>query len=179
MTREVAYASLLRERRQALHARAAHAIVAQAAGRLEEHVERVALHAEQGGLWTMALEYLERAGRKAFTLYANAEAAGFFERALGVLRHLPESRATLEQAIDLRFELRNALVALCELDRIRQCLEEIEPVLASVGDKARSARHAAFRCNHHFFAGEQRRAIEFGESRAAPGARIRRPSGRR
>ncbi len=164
MTREVTYASLLRERRQALHARAAHAIVAQAAGRLEEHVERIGLHAEQGGLWAMALEYLERAGRKAFTLYANAEAAGFFERAIDVLRHMPESRATLEQAIDLRFELRNALVALCELDRIRKCLEEIEPVLASVGDKVRSARHAAFRCNHHFFAGEQRRAIEFGET---------------
>jgi tetratricopeptide (TPR) repeat protein len=138
--------------------------VAQAAGRLEEHVERIALHAEQGGLWAMALDYLERAGRKAFALYANAEAAGFFERALGVLRHLPESRATLEQAIDLRFELRNALVALCELDRIRKCLEELEPFIASAGDKVRSARHAAFRCNHHFYAAEQRRAIEFGEA---------------
>jgi class 3 adenylate cyclase/tetratricopeptide (TPR) repeat protein len=164
MTREVAYASLLRERKKALHARAAHAIVAQAAGRVEEHVERVAQHAEQGGLWSMALDYLERAGTKAFALYANAEAADFFERALGVLRYLPESRATLKQAVDLRFELRNALIALCELDRIRQCLEEIEPVLASLGDKVRSARHAAFRCNHHFLAGEQRRAIELGET---------------
>ena len=62
MTREVAYASLLRERRKMLHARAAHAIVAQAAGRLDEHVERIALHAEQGELWPMALDYLERAG---------------------------------------------------------------------------------------------------------------------
>ena len=80
MTREVAYASLLRERRKMLHARAAHAIVAQAAGRLDEYVERIALHAEQGELWPMALDYLERAGRKAFALFANAEAAGFFER---------------------------------------------------------------------------------------------------
>lgn len=164
MTREVAYASLIRERRMALHARAAHAIVALAAGRIEEHVERVARHAELGGLRDMALEYLERAGAKAFALYANAEAAGFFERALNVLRQLPETRATLEQAVDLRFELRNALIALCELDRIRQSLEEIEPILARLGDKARSARHAAFRCNHHFLAGEQRRAIEFGEA---------------
>jgi tetratricopeptide (TPR) repeat protein len=164
MTREVAYASLLRERRKMLHARAAHAIVAQATGRLDEYVERIALHAEQGELWPMALDYLERAGRKAFSLFANAEAAGFFERALAVLRRLPENRATLEQAIDLRFELRNALVALCELDRIGKCLEELEPFIASAGDKVRSARHAAFRCNHHFYAAEQRRAIEFGET---------------
>lgn len=164
MTREVAYASLLRERRMALHAGAAHAIVALAAGRIEEHVERVARHAELGGLRDMALDYLERAGAKAFALYANADAARFFEQALDVLRQLPETRATLEQAVDLRFKLRNALIALCELDRIRQCLEEIEPILIALGDKARSARHAAFRCNHHFLAGEQRRAIESGEA---------------
>lgn len=164
MTREVAYASLLRERKMELHARAAHALVALAAGRLDEHVERVAQHAEQGGLWDMALDYLERAGAKAFALYANAEAAAFFERAVKTLRHLPESRATLEQAVDLRFELRNALLALGEIDRILRCLEEMEPILTVLNDKLRSARHAAFRSNHHFLAGEQRRAIELGEA---------------
>jgi class 3 adenylate cyclase/tetratricopeptide (TPR) repeat protein len=164
MTREVAYGSLLRERRTALHARTAQALVAHAAGRLDEHVERIAQHAEQGGLWSMALDYLERAGAKAFALYANAEAANFFERALNVLRHLPESRTKLEQSVDLRSKLRNALIPLCELDRIRQCLEESELILATLGDKVRSARNAAFRCNHHFLAGEQRRAIAIGEA---------------
>ena len=53
---------------------------------------------------------------------------------------------------------------LCELERIRHVLEDVEPLLADLGDKARSARHAAFRCNYHFLAGEQRRAIEWGES---------------
>ena len=55
MTREVAYASLLRERRTALHARAAHALETLAAGRLDEHVERLADHAERGALWDKAL----------------------------------------------------------------------------------------------------------------------------
>ena len=164
MTREVAHKSLTQEPRRELHARAAHAIIKLASGRLEEHVERVAQHAEQGGLWDIAVEYLERAGRKAFALYANGEAAGFFERALKALRQLPETRANLELAVDLRFRLRNTLLALCELDRIEQCLEEIEPMLAKLGDNVRGARHAAFRCNHHFLAGEQRRAIEFGEA---------------
>lgn len=164
MTREVAYSSLLRERKKVLHARAARAIVAQAAGRMEEHVERIALHAVQGELWSMALDYLQRAGAKAFAFYANAEAAGFFERAIGVLRHLPQDRAAVEQAVDLRFELRNALIALCELDRIRQVLDEVEPILAGLGDTARSARFGAFRCNQYFLAGEHRRAIEVGEA---------------
>lgn len=164
LTREVAYESLLRERRETLHVRAAHALVSLAEGRVEDYVERVAQHAEQGGLWNMAHDYLERAGLKAFALYANVEAADFFQRALNALGKLPETRNTLERAVDLRFELRNASMALSELDRIRQGLEEIEPILAKLGDNARSARHAAFRCNHHFLAGEMRRAIEYGEA---------------
>ena len=164
ITREVVYATLTRERKRELHAETARAVLAVAAGRIEEHVERVANHAQIGELHEMALEYLERAGTKAYGLYANREAAEYFERAITVLRHLPETSATLERGIDIRFELRNALIAMSELDRIRSCLEEIESMLARLGDKVRGARHAAFRCNHHFLAGEQRRAIEFGES---------------
>lgn len=173
MTREVAYSSLLRERRRLLHAQVAKASVELAAGRVDEQVERVAEHAEQGQLWPMAVTYLQRAGERAFGLYANAEAAGYFERALKALWNLPTSRTTLEQAVDLRFEQRNALIALCELDRIRQSLEEIAPILADLNDKGRSARYAAFMCNHHFLAGEQRRAIEVGET----GLRLARESG--
>lgn len=164
ITREVVYATLTRERKTELHARTAHAMVALAAGRIDESVERVAQHAELGALHEMALEYLERAGVKAYGLYANREAADFFQRALKMLAQLPESRATLEHAVDLRFELRNALIALSELERIRDCLEEIEAILARLGDKVRGARHAAFRCNHHFLAGEQRQAIQIGDA---------------
>jgi class 3 adenylate cyclase/tetratricopeptide (TPR) repeat protein len=165
MTREVAYASLLRERRMALHARAAYAIVAQSEGRVGERVEAIAWHAELGELWPMALDYLERAGTKAFALYANAEAVGFLDKAIkNVLPHLPESRATLEQAVDLRFKLRNALIPMCELVRVSDTLDEVEKRLGKLRDKPRSARLAAFRCNHHFLAGEQRRAIEIGEA---------------
>ena len=108
--------------------------------------------------------HLQAAGAKAFSLYANLDAVGFFERALEVLRHLPESRVTLEQGVDLRFELRNALLPLGEIDRILICLEESEPLLSTLCDKRRSARHAAYRCNYHFLVGEQRRAIKVGNA---------------
>jgi len=164
MSREVAYKSMVKERSRALHAATAHAIISLAAGRIEEQVESVARHAELGGLLDMAVEYLERAGIKAFALYANNEASGFFERALNALRKLPKSRDTLEHMVDLQFQLRNSLIALCELNRIRRCLDEVEQILADLGDDLRAARHAAFRCNHHFLAAEQRRAIEYGEN---------------
>jgi tetratricopeptide (TPR) repeat protein len=115
-------------------------------------------------LWPEAVEYLQRSGEKAFALYANAEAAEYFERALAALQHVPRSRATLEQDVDLRLELRNALIALCELDRIGKCLDALEPLVAQLGDSKRAARLASFRCNQHFLAAEQRRAIEVGEA---------------
>jgi class 3 adenylate cyclase/tetratricopeptide (TPR) repeat protein len=164
MTREVAYASLLRERRVILHARAARSLETLAAGRLDEHVERLADHAERGAIWDKALEYLQRSGLKAYSLYANADAARFFERALTVLKKLPETPDNLRQAVDLRFELRNALLPSFETDRILRTLDELDPILACLGDKQRSAQYAAFRCNHHFLIGQQRRAIEFGET---------------
>jgi class 3 adenylate cyclase/tetratricopeptide (TPR) repeat protein len=164
LTREVAYSILLRERTKPLHARVAQELLQLTAGRVEEHVDQVAEHAEKGELWPMAVEYLQRSGEKAFALYANLEAADYFDRALKALTHLPETRATLEQAVDLRFELRNALIALSELIQIRQCLEAAESIIAGLGDRARTARLASFKCNHHFLAAEHRRAIEVGEA---------------
>jgi class 3 adenylate cyclase/tetratricopeptide (TPR) repeat protein len=175
LTREVTHESLLRDRRVLLHARAAHALESLAAGRVDEHIERVAEHAEQGELWELALDYLERAGARALAVYANAEAASFFERALDALRHLPQDRTTLVRAVDIRFALRNALLPLGEIERILKSLKEIKPILASLGDNLRSARHAAYLCNHYFLAGEQRRAIEFGEG----GLRLARENGDR
>src|SRR4029077_11515813 len=87
-----------------------------------------------------------------------------FERALMVLKKLPETPDNLRHAVDIRFELRNALLPLGETDRVARTLDELDPIMASLGDKLRSARYAAFRCNHHFFIGQQRRAIEFGET---------------
>jgi class 3 adenylate cyclase/tetratricopeptide (TPR) repeat protein len=164
MTREVTYTSLLRERRVILHARAARALEILAAGRLDEHIERLADHAEKGAIWDKAVEYLQRSGLKAFALYANADAARFFERALAVLKKLPETPDNLRQAVDLRFDLRNALLPSFDTDRILRSLDELEPILARLGDNQRSAQYAAFRCNHHFLIGQQRRAIEFGET---------------
>ena len=88
----------------------------------------------------------------------------FFERSLTLLKKLPETRDNLERAVDIRFQLRNALLPLGETDRILRSLDELDPILARLGDKQRSAQYAAFRCNHHSLIGQQRRAIEFGET---------------
>src|SRR5262249_8139073 len=110
LTHEVAYGSLLLERRRVLHARIVEALEALAGERLAEQVERLAHHALRGEVWDKALAYFQQAGDKALGGLAHHEAMGYFEQALSALPHLPETRQTREQAIDLRLALRAALL---------------------------------------------------------------------
>ncbi len=109
LTQQVAYETLLQERRRALHARIVEALEALAGERVAEQVERLAHHALRGEVWDKALAYCRQAGEKALARSAHREAVGSFEQALSALPHLPEQRDTREQAIDLRLALRSAL----------------------------------------------------------------------
>jgi class 3 adenylate cyclase/tetratricopeptide (TPR) repeat protein len=62
LTHEVAYGSLLHERRRAVHRELVRAIERLYADRLAEHVEQLAHHAFRGELWATALRYLDQAG---------------------------------------------------------------------------------------------------------------------
>ena len=63
LTHEVAYGSLLLERRRVLHARIVPALEALAGDRVAEQVERLAHHALRGEVWDKALAYCRQAGR--------------------------------------------------------------------------------------------------------------------
>ena len=111
LTHEVAYGSLLQERRRALHIRIVEAIEQLYPDRVSEHVELLAHHASRGELWEKAVEYLHQAGKKAASRSATEEAIAYFEQALDALKHLPESRQTIEKAVDIRVDLGPALIA--------------------------------------------------------------------
>jgi DNA-binding winged helix-turn-helix (wHTH) protein/tetratricopeptide (TPR) repeat protein len=140
LTHQVAYSSLLQERRCVLHARIVHALERLDADRLAEQVERLAHHAWQGEVWEKAVAYLRQAGTKAIAGSANREAVAHFERALVALQHLPESRSTLEQAIDVRCELRMALMPLDERGRMFDILREAEALAQALNDQQRLGR---------------------------------------
>jgi predicted ATPase len=124
LTHEVAYGSLLQERRRVLHAKAVETLEQRASDRLTEQIERLAHHALRGGLREKAVRYLRQAGLKATAQSALPDARVWFEQALGVLEALPESQPTLEQAFDIRLELRSVLHQLGEpprgLERLRE-----------------------------------------------------------
>jgi tetratricopeptide (TPR) repeat protein len=159
----VAYAGLLQERRRACHARIVEALEAQHPERLAGQAERLAHHAARGEVWDKALHYCRQAGAKAFVRSANREAAAYFEQTLDALRHLPACRDTLEQAIDLRFDLHNALVLLEETERIVDHLHEAEVLAKSLGDQRRLALVSFYLSEYFWRMGDQARALAAGQ----------------
>ena len=143
LTHEVAYGSLLQERRRVLHARIVEALERLAADRLAEQVEHLAHHALRGEVWDKALAYCRQAGEKAMARSAYREAVGYFEQALSALAHLPEQRDTREQAIDLRLALRSALRPSGDLERILACLREAEALAEALDDPRRLGQVSA------------------------------------
>jgi tetratricopeptide (TPR) repeat protein len=163
LTHDVAYAGLLGERRRALHAAVAATIEHLHADRLVEHVERLAHHAVRGELWEQAVAYLRQAGVKALARSGSREAAAAFEQAMAALPHLPEGRATVEQGIDLRFELRQALQALGEHQRVVDYLGEAEALAATLDDQRRLGWASAYLSQYFALLGEPERAVEAGQ----------------
>jgi class 3 adenylate cyclase/tetratricopeptide (TPR) repeat protein len=159
LTHEVAYSSLLQERRRALHARIVEILEALAGGQVAEPVERLAHHALHGEVWDKALAYGRQAGEKALARSAHREAVGSFEQALSALRHLPETRATREQAIDLRLALRTALLPSGDLERMLAHLREAEALAAALNNPRRRGQVSAFLALHFYLQGVHDQAI--------------------
>ncbi len=94
LTHDVAYSTLLRERRRGVHRRVGAAIEELYPDRLAEQVETLAHHYSEGEAWDKALDYLVKAGDKAAGAYANKEALDYYQRALDVCDRLGETRTT-------------------------------------------------------------------------------------
>ena len=140
LTHEVAYGSLLLERRRVLHARIVEALEVLAPERVAEQVERLAHHALRGEVWDKAVTYCQQAGARAYDRAAFREAVASFEQALQALAHLPEDGDTRVLAIELRLALGGALPALGEHGRCLALLGEAEALARALDDRARLGR---------------------------------------
>ena len=91
LTHEVAYNSLLMQRRKELHRLIALAIEELYADRLAEQYEVLAYHFSKAEEWSKALAYLLRGAEKATQAFANREALALYDQALEALGHLGDA----------------------------------------------------------------------------------------
>ena len=163
LTHEVAYGSLLQERRRALHNWIVELLEQLAPERLAEQVERLAYHALRGEAWDKAISYYRQAGAKAMARSAYREALTCFEQALAALQHLPESRDTVEQTIDLRLDLRTALHPLGESGRVLDHLRAAEALAEGLGDHQRLAQVTGHLLTSFDLVGDYAQVVEDGQ----------------
>jgi predicted ATPase len=162
LTQQVAYETLLQERRRTLHARIVGAIEALYGNRLAEYVEQLAHHALRGEMGEKAVHYLRQAGNKAAARSALPDARDWFEQALVVLAALPESPSMQEQGCEIRLELRSALTTLGEIRRSLEHLREADALAERLNDDGRRGRGSAFALLAHNLLGELDEALVAG-----------------
>jgi class 3 adenylate cyclase len=111
LTQEVAYNSLLLKRRKEIHGKIGKAIEQIYGERLEEFLEMLAYHFDQGEVWDKAVSYLRQAGERAIKKSAYVEAIVHLRKGLEVFQRLPETAERTQQELALHTTLGLVLLA--------------------------------------------------------------------
>ena len=105
LTQEVAYRSLLIERRKQIHESAGQALESIHAEQLDDHLSELAHHYSRSGNASKTIEYLRRASEQAMQRSANAEAIAQLTTALDLLKTWPDDPARSRQETSFQLAL--------------------------------------------------------------------------
>jgi class 3 adenylate cyclase len=111
LVRDAAYGTLLRGRRQALHARVVATLEQQFPDMVMTEPERLAQHCAEAGLAEQAIQYWLAAGRRSLGRSATAEAVAQLRSGLALLSGVGDEGRRLEQELELQSALGRALMA--------------------------------------------------------------------
>ncbi len=111
LVQDAAYQSLLKSKRQQLHARIAEALEGQFPETAETQPEVLAQHFTDAGLAERAIPYWRRAGELAAARSANVEAIAHLSKGLELVGTLPEAPEQLDEELALRLAIGGPLIA--------------------------------------------------------------------
>lgn len=110
LVQDAAYHSLLRSKRQNLHARLAQVLVTEFPEIKATQPELIAHHYTAAGLAEQAIEYWQQAGDYALRRSANLEAIDHLQRGLNLLEQLPASEHRNQRELSLQMSFGAALI---------------------------------------------------------------------
>jgi class 3 adenylate cyclase/predicted ATPase len=111
LVQDAAYQSLLKSKRQQLHARIAKALEQRLTDTGEAVPEIIARHLTEAGLAERAIPYWRRAGELATGRSANVEAIAHLSKGLELLAALPDAAQRLDEELVLRLAIGGPLIA--------------------------------------------------------------------
>jgi DNA-binding SARP family transcriptional activator/predicted ATPase len=112
LIQEATYGSLLRRKRQEVHARIAQILEERFPETGEAQPELLAYHYTEAGLTEQAVHYWLQAGQRAIQCGANVEAISHFSSALDLVSTLPDGPERNQRELDLLILLGPALMAI-------------------------------------------------------------------
>jgi tetratricopeptide (TPR) repeat protein len=130
LTRQAIYAELLARERRALHLAIAETMERLHAGILESSLADLSYHFAAGEAWAKAMEYGERAGAHALSLFAPEAAVEHFTRALDARAHL-----AIAPSPDLHRERGRALSLLGDFERALGDYRAVLELARAAGDR--------------------------------------------
>ena len=135
LVREVAYNSVLIERRKVLHEQAGQAIEVLFQDALDDHLTELAHHYSHSANTLKAVKYLLRSGQQAGQRMAHAEGIAYFNRGLEVLASWPDEKERLGFEFSIQLSLGQQLLVtegpaatLKAFARAREIAVQIGPI---------------------------------------------------
>lgn len=144
LIQEIAYESVPQRVRRDTHQRLVQVLEIQFPETVATVPELLAHHALRGEQWDTAVAAFRQAGEHAMARSAYREAIVACEQALLALQHLPASRDTHTQALDLRLTLRTALLSSGDVEPALVVLREAEALAVTLGDPQRLGQISIF-----------------------------------
>lgn len=135
LTHEVAYNSLLVQRRKELHRMIAAAIEELYGDRLAEQYEILAHHFSRAEEWDKALEYLLKAAEKAAMAFATREAASLYDQAEQVVEKLGDA-VDVHSLMAIHQAKINLFFILSDFERSQREGERLLVIARRIGDRA-------------------------------------------
>ena len=162
LTQEVAYGSLLTERRRALHRAAAHALESLYADRLEEAYDRLIYHYPRAQETEKTVRYLTLFAEKAARSYAHAEAARALYEAISHAERLPEGERD-RVVLELVVRLADSLLPLARLPETLELLAQHRERVERLAEAELTGRYHFWLAHTHSYLGDQGLAEEHAQ----------------
>jgi tetratricopeptide (TPR) repeat protein len=163
LTQEVAYNSLLEQRRKEIHARIGAAIEELYSERLEEFYGILAYHFSRSEDHRRAYKYLELSAKKAMGCYSHTEAYDLFTKAIQKLESLPDSVENRREGIALRLSMANPMTVLGFPEKSLEILQQVEQLSSEIGDVKSLAEIGNYFGFYHTLRGSPLRGTEYTE----------------
>jgi predicted ATPase len=165
LTQEVAYNSLLIERRKLLHERIGNALESIFANQLDDHLDELAHHYDRSANTRQAVKYLQFGGEKAVQRSANIQAIEYLTKSLVSLRTLPNDLERDRRELAMQIAIGPPMIAVkgYAASEVQTAYERSQELCNQLGERSQAFPIQFALSIFHLVRGQHQEAHEIAE----------------